>query len=217
MTKNLYSIGEAFSQAFTSIRSNKLRAFLTILGIVIGVMAVIGMVAVIQGLNSSMMETLQSMGPDLIQFQREDAVTFHRPTREQRFRPPLKYEDAKAIRAFCPAMKAVSPEAYYYDVTLKYKNEKARGVNFGGVETTFAECNNTFVGSGRFLTESDIAHATSVVVLGHSIAEALFAGGVDPVGKTVNANGYKFKVVGVFAKKGGSFMGGSGDEYATIP
>ncbi len=217
MKKHLYAVNEAFVQAFTSIRSNKLRAFLTILGIVIGVMAVIGMVAVIEGLNSSMMETMQSMGPHLIQFQKRDPVTFHRPTREQRARPPLRHEDAQAIRAFSPAIKSVSPEAYYWDMTLKYGNEKTTGVNFAGVEPTFDECNNTFVASGRFLTDSDIQHATSVIVIGQAIVEALFPGGVDPVGKTITANSYKFRVIGVFEKKGGSFMGGSGDTYVVIP
>src|SRR6476619_1724307 len=115
MKKNINSITEAFSQAFTSIRSNKLRAFLTILGIVIGVMTVIGMVSIIQGLNDSMMEAMNSMGPHLIQFQHEEPIQFHRPSREQRMREPLRYEDALAIRAFAPALKAVSPEAYNYD------------------------------------------------------------------------------------------------------
>ena len=117
MKKNLYAINEALAQAFYAIRSNKLRSFLTILGIVIGVMTVIGMVAIIQGLNSSMMAALQSMGPHLVQFQKRDAVSFGRPTREQRIRPILRYEDALAIRAFCPAIKSVSAEAYYFDVT----------------------------------------------------------------------------------------------------
>src|SRR5262245_65941596 len=109
MKRNLYSISEAFSQAFTSIRSNKLRAFLTILGIVIGVMTVIGMVSIIQGLNDSMMEAMNSMGPHLIQFQREEPMHFHRPSREQRMREPLRYEDAIAIRTFAPAINSVSP------------------------------------------------------------------------------------------------------------
>src|SRR5262245_15459253 len=171
MKKNLYAVNEAFAQAFTSIRSNKLRAFLTILGIVIGVMTVIGMVAIIQGLNSSMMEALQSMGPDLIQFQRRDPVQFHRSSREQRQRPPLRYEDALAIRELAPAIKAVSPEAYYWDMTLKYENEKTTGINFGGVEATFDECNNEDVATGRFLTDSDIQHATSVIVVGQTIVD----------------------------------------------
>jgi putative ABC transport system permease protein len=217
MKKNLYAINEALAQAFYSIRSNKLRSFLTILGIVIGVMTVIGMVAIIQGLNASMMAALQSMGPHLVQFQKRDAVNFGRPTREQRMRPVLRYEDAVAIRAHSPAIKAVSAEAYNFDVTLKYQNEKTTRVTFGGVEPTFDECNNTFVGNGRFITEPDMEHATFVIVIGSEIVDALFPGGVDPVGKTITANGYKFRVVGLFEKKGGSFMGGSNDNYVVIP
>ncbi len=217
MKRNLYAITEAFSQAFTSIRSNKLRAFLTILGIVIGVMTVIGMVSIIQGLNSSMIDTMQSMGPHLVQFQRNDPVTFQRPTREQRTREPLRYEDAAAIRAFSPAIQSVSAEAYNWDVTLKYQKEKSTELFFGGVEPSFDECNNTFVQSGRFINEADLQHATAVIVIGNGIVEGLFPRGVDPVGKTLTANGHKFRIVGIFEKKGGSFMGGSNDRYVVIP
>jgi putative ABC transport system permease protein len=144
-------------------------------------------------------------------------MQFHRPTREQRMREPLRYEDALAIRALAPAIKAVSPEAYNYDLTLKYLNEKTTGLNFGGVESTFDECNNTFVESGRFINDADVQHATSVIVIGREVADALFTGGVDPLGKMVLAEGHKFKVIGVLQKKGGGFMGGSGDNYVVVP
>lgn len=217
MKKNLSAIKEAFSQAFFSIRSNKLRAFLTILGIVIGVMTVIGMVSIIQGLNSSMITALQSMGPHLVQFQKEEPMQFHRPSREQRMRKPLLYEDALAIRENATAMKAVSAEAYHFGIELKYRTEKTTGLAFAGAEPTFLECNNMNVAAGRFLTESDLQHGTFVVVIGDDVAKALFPGGVDPIGKIITAQGYKFQVIGRFERKGGSFMGGSNDQYVTIP
>ena len=217
MRRNLGAIQEAFSQAIFSIRSNKLRAFLTILGIVIGVMTVIGMVSIIQGLNSSMMSRLQSMGPHLIQFQHEEMVTFGDPTREMRLRKPLYYEDAVAIRENAPAIKAVSAEAYHFGIELKYRNEKTSGLAFGGAEPTFLECNNMNVDTGRFITETDMQHATFVIVIGDDVAKALFPGGVDPIGKTVLAEGYKFQVIGKFEKKGNSFTGDSNDDYVTIP
>ena len=114
MKRNLGAIAEAFSQAVFSIRSNKLRAFLTILGIVIGVATVIGMVSIIQGLNRSMVGAMESMGPHLVQFQKEEPMHLHRPSREQRMRKPLLYEDAVAIRENSTAMKAVSAEAYHF-------------------------------------------------------------------------------------------------------
>ena len=217
MTRNIAAIQEAFSQAIFSIRSNKLRAFLTILGIVIGVMTVIGMVSIIQGLNSSMTNRLQSMGPHLIQFQHEEMVQFGRPTREMRMRKPLYYEDAVAIRENASAIKAVSAEAYHFGVEMKYRTEKTTGLAFAGVEPTFLECNNMNVDMGRFITDTDLQHATFVVVIGDDVAKALFPGGLDPIGKTVLANGYKFQVIGKFERKGDSFLGGSNDDYVTIP
>lgn len=217
MTRNLNAIWEALLQAFVSLRTNKMRAFLTVLGIVIGVMTVIGMVSIIQGLNSSMVTRLQSMGPNLVQFQREEPFRFGRPSREERTRKPLYYEDALAIRQLSPAIKAVSPEAYNFNVTMKYRNETTEGLAFAGVEPTFEECNNTYVDQGRFITQPDVEHSTNVIVIGDQIVQALFPGGIDPIGKTVLANGFKFTVIGRFQKKGNSFMGGSNDRYVAIP
>jgi putative ABC transport system permease protein len=217
MKRNFGALQEAIHQAILSIRTNKLRAFLTILGIVIGVMTVIGMVAIIQGLNQSMVDRLQSMGSHLIQFQSEEPVHFGRPSAEERMRKPLYYEDALAIREFCPAIQSVSAEAYHFGVTLKYKNEKSQGLAFGGVEPTFDECNNMFVDAGRFITDADLQHATFVMVIGDQVVQSLFPGGIDPIGKTILANGYKFQVIGKFQKKGNSFMADSNDNYVVIP
>jgi len=105
MRRNIYSAWEALNQAFVSLRTNKLRSFLTILGIVIGVMTVIGMVSIIQGLNADMVKNLSSMGPHLVQFQKFDPVNFGRPSQEVRLRKPLFYEDAMAIKELSPAIK----------------------------------------------------------------------------------------------------------------
>ncbi len=217
MKRLLTAIREALSQASFSLRTNKLRSFLTILGIVIGVMTVIGMVSIIQGLNTSMVSQLQAWGPDLIVFQRDEAVHFGEPTREQRMRKPLVYEDALAIRSQCPAIKSVSPEIYKYGITLKYRNEEATRLSFAGVEPPFSECNNMYVDSGRFITETDLQHATPVVVIGDDVAKALFPGGLDPIGKMILANGHKFQVIGKFRRKGTSSLGDSGDDYVVIP
>ena len=100
---------------------------------------------------------------------------------------------------------------------MKYRNEKTTGLAFAGAEPTFLECNNMNVDAGRFLTESDLQHGTFVVVIGDDVAKALFPGGVDPIGKIIIAQGYKFQVIGRFERKGESFMGGSNDQYVTIP
>jgi len=215
--RNLNAIWEALSQAFNSLRTNKLRSFLTVLGIVIGVMTVVGMVAIIQGLNHDMIDNLNSMGPHLIQFQRHEPVQFGHPSQEVRMRKPLYYEDALAIRQSAPAIKAVSAEAYHFGVTMKYRGEETTGLAFAGAEPTFAECNNMTVARGRNLTGADLQHATSAIVIGDDISKALFPTGVDPIGKTILANGHKFQVVGKFERKGSTFQGGSNDNYVIIP
>jgi putative ABC transport system permease protein len=73
------------------------------------------------------------------------------------------------------------------------------------------------VDMGRFITDTDLQHGTFVVVIGDDVAKALFPGGIDPIGKTVLADGYKFQVIGKFERKGDSFVGGSNDDYVTIP
>ena len=180
-------------------------------------MTVVGMVAIIQGLNSDMISNLNSMGPHLIQFQRHEPVNFGHPSQEVRLRKPLYYEDAMALRQLCPAMKAVSSEAYHFGVTLKHRSEETTGLGFAGGEPTFAECNNMSVDMGRFLTDADLQHATSAMVIGDDVAKALFPGGIDPIGKMVLANGHKFQIVGKFARKGSAFAGGNNDTYVVIP
>ena len=88
---------EILTMAFDSIRSHKLRSFLTLLGIMIGVMTVIGMVSIISGLNASFVKELESAGSDLIIVQKYDAVMMGRMSEEQRTRKDLTYDDAKAI------------------------------------------------------------------------------------------------------------------------
>lgn len=217
MSRNLYSAWEALNQAFVSLRTNKLRSFLTILGIVIGVMTVIGMVSIIQGLNADMVKNLSSMGPHLVQFQKFDPVNFGRPSQEVRLRKPLYYDDAMAIKELCPAIKAVSAEAYNFNITIKYRDQETQGLAFAGALPSFAECNNMSIDMGRNLNQSDIDHASFAMVIGDDVAKALFPGGIDPIDKLVFANGRKFRIVGKFERKGSSFQGGNNDTYVIIP
>ena len=99
---------EIVAMALDSIKSHKLRSFLTILGIVIGVMTVIGMVSVIQGLNKSFLQELQSAGSDLIMIRKFDPVQMGHMTEEERQRKDFSLDDARAIEANCPLLKAVT-------------------------------------------------------------------------------------------------------------
>jgi len=119
---------EVFRMAFDSIRSHKLRSFLTILGIVIGVMTVIGMVSIIQGLNKSFLSELQAAGSDVIMIRKNEAVQMGRMSEEERTRKDLTFEDAKAIEAGAPLAKAVAVSIYvsvFEPTEVKYQSAKS--------------------------------------------------------------------------------------------
>src|SRR5512136_2379244 len=112
MTWRFQILRELCRMAIDSLRSHKLRSFLTILGIVIGVMTVIGMVSIIQGLNKSFLSELQSAGSDMIDIQKFDPVQMGRRSEEERTRKDLTFDDAKAIEAGAPLVRAVAVSIY---------------------------------------------------------------------------------------------------------
>ena len=210
--------------AFVALRAHKLRAALTILGIVIGVTTVISMVSLIVGFKNNVIASFQSFGATLVQFQKFDP-RFGPGDRDesQRQRKELTVEDAMAMRKLCPSMLAVSPERYWFIggpegtpiPDLKYGSNEASPDVYAGVTSHYTLANNHYVGEGRFISEADERHAADVIVIGKDIADTLFPH-VDPIGKLVLIRGAKFEVIGVFEKQGSSFFE-STDSHALIP
>jgi putative ABC transport system permease protein len=210
---------EIFVMAIDSIKTHKLRSFLTVLGIVIGVMTVIGMVSVIQGLNKSFMKELESTGSDLILIQKFGPVQMGERTEEERQRKDLTFEDAKAIETGCPLVKgvAVSLNVSVFDpVDVKYQNIKSDSSLIIGINEKFSLVYSLYLPKeGRFLTESEIAHSSRSCVLGFELAEILFPH-TSALGKEVRVGPEKFTVVGVLSKRGQIF-GQSRDNIIGIP
>ncbi|MBV9495210.1 MAG: ABC transporter permease [Acidobacteria bacterium] len=208
--------------AFTAIRGHKLRAVLTISGIVIGVATVIAMVSLIVGFNNSVMDSYKSFGATLVQFQKFDPrFGPGRRSADERNRKNLTYEDAVAMKRLCPSMLAVSPERYWFtDVgssvpTVVYNGTEATPDTVGGVTEEYPVANNHFARDGRFITEADVTHHAAVIVLGGGVAETLFPMR-DPIGKIVTLNGRRFTVIGVLEKQGSTFFE-STDSHVLIP
>ena len=211
---------EAVRFALGSIRAHKLRSFLTILGIVVGVATVIAMVGVIEGFNRNIVSGFQSFGSTLVQFQKYDPrFGGGQIPEEQRRRRDLTWDDAMAIRELAPSIAAVSPERYLFqaasELTLRYRNREAQAPNVVGAIQDYPVCNNHFVGRGRFLTEFDVLPATDVAVVSPDIVEVLFPH-EDPLGKEVFLQGRRFRVVGVMESKGDRFWA-SHDNFFFIP
>jgi putative ABC transport system permease protein len=209
--------GENVRFAFLAVRAHKLRAFLTVLGIVVGVATVIAMVSIINGFNNNMVRNFQSFGATLVQFQKFEPRfgPGHRDDSE-RNRKDLTLEDAMALKAEVVEMKAVSPERYLWntDIHVKYRDSETTTPTVLGAMPDYSMANNHFVAYGRFLTDTDIDHASPVVVIGEDVREALFAR-EDPLNKWLQLNGMQYLVVGVFEKKG-KMMGHSNDNFVAL-
>ena len=210
---------EIVAMAFDSIRTHKLRSFLTLLGIMIGVMTVIGMVSIIQGLNASFLQELQSAGSDLIIVHKYDPVAMRERTAEERARPDLTYDDARAIEEECDLVKAVSvalAPSFLEPIEIKYQNQKSEGSVVLGINDRFPAVYNIYTPKeGRFLTASEIARSARICVLGSELADILFPH-QSPLGKTIRIGPGNFTVAGVLAKRGQMF-GQSRDNIVAIP
>ncbi len=204
--------------AFRAIREQKLRSFLTCLGIIIGVATVIVMVSLIQGFNRVFIAQFENFGATLVQFQKyEDRFGGGGPPpEEERLRPVLTLDDAEAIRRYAPAIAFVSPERWQSNnVEVRYLANRTNNATVGGVTHYYPDANNHFVQSGRFFTAGEELHSAQVAVIGVGIVEALFPYS-DPLGKEIAINGRPFRVIGVFEKKGG-FLDQGADQQVAIP
>jgi putative ABC transport system permease protein len=204
--------------ALRAIREQKLRSFLTCLGIIIGVGTVIVMVSLVQGFNRTFILQFENFGATLVQFQRlDDRFGGGGPLpEEQRLRPVLTLDDAEAIRRYAPAIAFVSPERWNTNnIEVRYRGSRTNDAALGGVTHSYPDANNHFVELGRFFTAGEEAHSAPVAVIGTGIVEALFPR-IDPIGREIEINGRPFRVIGVMEKKGGFFDSGA-DQQIEIP
>ena len=211
--------GENTRFALLAVRAHKLRASLTVLGIVVGVATVIAMVSIVTGFNNNMVRNFQSFGASLVLFQKyEPRFGPGGPTPEGELRrKDLTLEDAEALREI-PEMRAVSPQRYLWNNTdyhLKFRDAEARSPRVFGVMEEYPVATNRIVSVGRFLTPTELDHAADVMIIGDEIREKLFPR-EDPIGKKVMLGHDAYIVIGVFEKKGKMF-GDSQDNFVVIP
>jgi putative ABC transport system permease protein len=203
MLLTVTEIKDAIGMAMGSLRANKFRSSLTILGVMIGVCSVIAMASVIDGLNGSMNSEIDQMGSNVIMVTTFDQTTDHENvTEEERNRPAITAGEAEAVLKNCPNVDGVSPQNYYYfpgGNVVKFKNRKASNPRLFGTWPDFPKVNNKVLSIGRFFSEPEQKYAIRSCVVGADIASSLFEN-ENPEGQNIRVNGVQFEVVGVFEK-----------------
>ncbi len=209
----LMAMGEAIGIGLQGIRAYKMRAFLTILGVVMGIMTVTGMSSIVAGLNASMARQIATLGSSTI-FIRPQAPGENVDDDEWRRRKGLTLDEVDLIAAK-PAVRAIAPLQFIPIENVKYGTERAREAQVLGTNQAYEEVHDSYVEKGRFLSVSDVDRAAPVVVLGVDISDALFPF-VEPVGKEITLDGRRFTVIGVLQKKG-RFLFRSMDNLVLVP
>jgi putative ABC transport system permease protein len=218
-------MSETLLLALDSLRKNKLRSFLTVLGVVIGVATVIGMSSIISGLNSSISSQIEDLGSNLIFVQRFPPTIGGRLAPDVSNRKKLTLDDAKAIGELS-LVKAVAPVLQFLPInsnaksfSVRYRDKTAKNTIFIGASPEVEIVMNLHLDFGRWINEADNTHHSNVVVLGHDTADTVFPANVNPVDKEVEIEGQPFRVIGVLEKRKDALQGGANpnDNVAEMP
>jgi putative ABC transport system permease protein len=211
-------VKESALMAIDTLRSNKLRSSLTILGVSIGVITIIFMVSIIQGLNRAFAEQIEALGSNTIFITKYDPG-FGRPPEmrsiEERQRKELTLEDADAIRREATSIASVSPLHRNISSTVRYADKQTDTPVLIGVTPYYEFTHSSYVGRGRFIGDIDMQERSNVCVLAKDVVNALFPN-EEPLGKDVKINGTPFLVIGVMEPMG-NFFGQSRDNSLFIP
>jgi putative ABC transport system permease protein len=203
--------------ALDTIRSNKMRSALTVLGIVIGVAVVISISSVVRGLNESVTQSISSLGSDLVFAFHIQPFQVGRPTEEMRTRKELTLEDCLAmkdlahVKAVTTGLRYQRPEFGAGTYVVKYGDRRAKNTMLEGDTGEWPKVFDLGVTEGRWWNESDDERHASVIVLGHDTADELFPNG-GALGKEINIDGQLFTVIGVAEKRKSAFAGGNNPE-----
>src|SRR5436190_3376490 len=211
---------EIVTMALDTVRTNKMRSALTVLGVVIGITSIVGMTAMIRGFDQSLRDMIRAVGPNTIFVQRFGVTSFASGAefRDLLKRPNLTITDARAIEEQTETIQLVDIELGAGGPPTQrrvfYRDQKTRPIVVFGTSENFAEGTRIPILAGRFFNGTEVQYRKNVVVMGNAPFDLLFEpDGVDPIGKFVRVGTQRFEVVGVFDKRpaAGGFSLGQDD------
>jgi putative ABC transport system permease protein len=212
---------EIVSMSWDTLRANKLRSFLTILGIVIGITSIVGITSLLRGFDESFKDAIKTIGPDTIFVTKLSIVSLTSGSSRQELfkRPNITIADAESIERNAPSIEVVDIILGQggQSQRLYYRNQKTKSLQIFGTTEKYPLVTRVPVELGRFFTASEVQRRRNVVVLGQTPYLALFPN-EDPIGKVIRIGLIEYEVVGVMAKRpspGGFSLGA--DDFAVIP
>jgi ABC-type antimicrobial peptide transport system permease subunit len=220
------AFGENTIMALNTLRENKVRSFLTVLGVVIGITALITVASILVGFYADVTAYLTDYGVNTVWiFKVAPGISTGRLSAEQRNRKPLTFEDAQAIREQCPSVREVSVSVMQriYDmhrppqITARYQDKEISGLNYSGSDIYYPDVYNARTYIGRYFTEAEDTHREDVAVIGYDMGKTFFPGG-DALDKIIYVEGFPYRVIGVFEhRKGELFQDPPAEKQVLVP
>jgi putative ABC transport system permease protein len=216
---------EVIAMAFDTVRTNKMRSGLTVLGVVIGITSIVGMTAMIRGFDQSLRGLIAQLGPDTIIMSRFSVTNFVNGDELKTLlkRPNLTISDSRAIEAQAELLKTVDVELGgggpgSVMQRVFFRDQRTKPLVIIGTSEYFQDGTNIPFLGGRFFNGTEVQYRKNVVVLGNTAYKLLFEpAGIDPVGKMVRVGPERFEVVGVYDKRAAGGFGSGADDFAVIP
>ncbi len=209
------NLAEAVNISLSSIRANKLRSFLTLLGLIVGVMTLILVMTIVQGANLYVEEKIANLGTNVFQVSKTPLVVtdFQEFIRAQRHKD-LSLEDLQAVRTQCTACAEIGAQVQA-TTTVKYGNESGEDTSIRGVTANMAEISTINIEDGRYLSSFEEYSAALVCIVGRDVVDHLFPE-VSAIGKTIRIRNQPYQVIGI-AERIGNVLGQSQDNFVLIP
>jgi putative ABC transport system permease protein len=205
---------ETLRIAATALRAHKMRSFLTLLGVIIGVMTVVTVVSIISGLNNYISEKVFQLNPDVYAVTKYGIITSREQWLEAIKRKDIDWNDYEAVREYC-GLCEITGASLDTNSNVKRNAQRLTNVKTNGVTSNMAELQNLDLEAGRFFTPTEERRSALVIIIGSDVREELF-GPLDPIGRTMWVADQPMRVIGLLRKQG-SVLGNPQDKVLYMP
>jgi len=210
-------LSESFAFAMNALTNNKLRTFLSLLGVTIGIFSIIAVLAAVDSLDHKIKKDLSKVDKNTMYLKRFSFAPTDIPRWKVQQFPNVKYEEYQYLKNNVTSVQTMAYQMFAPSINIKYEDKSATGVNAKPSSYEIADIESVEIEDGRFYNEAESNSGSAVVVIGYEIAQTLF-GSSNPIGKKIRMYGQRFTVIGVLKKQGAASMGmPSNDTSVMLP